>query len=295
MAELPTKIGSYDIERLLATGIMSDVYKGRTIHPQTKTPVYHAVKVLNPKIGKRIDWCAKFHSELKSIIKDEHLLEYKELEFDPKYNYYFVADFLECKPASRQSLRRERSHEILDCFIRILQALEKAHKKGYIHGNIKPTNVIVRRGEGGKAQAILSDWGLTYIYDAAGFPVEKFQAVAPYMSPERVNEFLNNVEYKQSKLTPASDTYALGATLIEALSGTRPFAGCGNAEELDKAKQSKKYLLLHVNFPVRHVNIQKLNEVVRKSVAYDAGSRYGSAGEFAQALEGCKLQEEKKA
>ncbi len=295
MAELPTRIGSYDIERLLATGTMSDVYKGRTIHPQTKTPVYHAVKVLHKKIGRRLGWCSKFHSELKAIIKDEHLLEYKEVEYDSKYEYYFVADFLECKPVSRQSMRRERSHEILDCFIRILQALEKAHKKGYVHGNVKPTNVIVRRAEGGRAQAILSDWGITYAYEPGGFNTEKLMGVSAYMSPERVTEFVNNVEEKASKLTPAADTYSMGATIIEALSGSRPWGGCTSLEDLDKAKQTKKYVLLHVNYPVRHVSIQKLNDVLKKATSYDAAGRYASAAELGTALEGCKLAEEKKA
>jgi hypothetical protein len=43
------------------------------------------------------------------------------------------------------------------------------------------------------------------------------------------------------------------------------------------------------------VSIQKLNDVVKKALSYDAGSRYGSAAELASALEACKVAEEKKA
>lgn len=282
---IPTRIGGYDIRRLLATGTMGDVYQGTTIDPRTKTPVYHAVKVLNPKVAKRLEWCVRFKSE----IKDDHLMEYREVEYDSKYQYYFVSDYLEVKPASRQALRRERSHEILDCFVRILEGMEKAHKKKYIHGNIKTSNVLVRRAEGGRAQAILNDWGISYVWDPEYFTGAKFDAAVPYMSPERIREYVDGVDPKESKLTPAADTYSLTATLVETLSGTRPFSGAKSLEELDAFKRDKKYLLLHVNFPVRHVDIQKLNEAVRKGLSYDVAGRFGSAAEMASALSACKL------
>src|SRR5262245_32765463 len=83
MAEtkLPDKIGSYQIRRMLATGTMGDVYQGSTVDPRTKTPVYLAIKVLNPKTARRLDYLARFKSE----IKDDHLLEYKEVEYDSKF------------------------------------------------------------------------------------------------------------------------------------------------------------------------------------------------------------------
>jgi len=290
MAEaLPSRIGGYDIRRLLGTGTMGDVYHGVVVNAQTKVQEFYAVKVLNTKVAKRLEWCVRFRSE----VKDPHLLEYKEIEFDSKYQYYFVADYLEVKAASRAAFRRERSKEILDSFAKVAGALDKAHKKKYIHGNIKTSNLLVRRAEGNVAQAILSDWGLTYVYDKEYFSGERFQSTFPYMSPERIQELVGGVDPKASKLTAAADTYSLTCVLIETLTGQRPFSGCAGLDDLDKAKREQKYLLLNLNFPVRHINIQKLNEIIRKGLQYEAGARFGSAAELAQALEGCKVESKK--
>ncbi len=289
--QLPPKIGNYDIRRLLASGTMGDVYQGSTIDPRTKTPVYFAIKVLNPKTATRLDYLARFKSE----IKDDHLQEYKEIEYDSKVQYYFVADYLEVKPISRGVLKRERSSDILDLFGKVCAGLEKAHKKNYIHGNIKTSNFLIRRAEEGVAQPILSDYGLAYVYDKDVFAGERFEQSFAYMSPEKVEELVAGVEPKASKLTAAADTYSLVAVLAEALSGSRPFAGARTPEELLAAKRDRKYLLLHVNSPVARVNVQKLNEVVRRGLSYDAGSRFASVGELASALAACKLAEAKTA
>lgn len=282
---LPSKIGTYDIRRMLATGTMGDVYQGSTIDPRTKTPVYFAIKVLNPKSAKRHDYLARFKSE----IKDDHLIEYKEIEYDSKFQYYFVSDYLEVKPVSRGSLKRERSPEILDVFAKVCASLDKAHKKGYIHGNIKTSNFLIRRAEEGVAQPILSDYGLCYVYDKDYFTGDRFESAFAYMSPEKIDELLAGVEPKASKLNAAADTYSLACVLVEALSGMRPFAGPRTPDEMKDAKRDRKYFLLHVNHPVCRVDIRRLNETIKRALSYDAGARYASAAEFGAALTACKV------
>ena len=289
-AKLPAKIGTYEIRRHLASGIMGEVYQASTMDARTKTPVYLAIKVLNPKTALRLDYLPKFRND----VRDDAVLEFKEVEYDATYQYYFVSDFLEVKPISRQSLRREPSNVIMDIFSRICTAVEKAHKKGYVHGNIKTSNVLIRRGEEQAAMPIVSDFGIGYLYDKEVFSGEQFASTFPYMSPEKVGELVANVEPKNSKLTPAADVYSLTAVLVETLTGTRPFAGTSSVEELLQAKRDRKYLMLHVNYPVCRVNIQKLNEVIRKGLSFDAGSRFASATDLGSALAACKVAETKK-
>jgi serine/threonine-protein kinase len=284
----PQKIGRYDIKRILATGNMGDVYQATTLDERTRVPIYFAIKVLNPKVAKRLDYVQRFRAD----VKDECVQEYVEIDYDQKVQYYFVCHYLEVKPISRTVLRRERSPEIVDLFVRAATALDKAHGKKYIHGNIKASNLLIRRAkdENGKEAVtpILSDFGMTYIYEAGYFSGPRVKSVLSYMAPERLEQFVSGAD-GVAGLTAASDVYSLGAVLAEALSGSSPFGDAENLDALRKAKAEKKYLMLHVNHPVRRVDIKQLNEVLRRCLSPDPGGRFASAAEFASALAACKV------
>ncbi len=286
---IPGKIGSYDIKRVLATGNMGDVYQATTMDPRTNTPVYHAVKVLNPDVAKKLTYVQRFRSE----IKDDTLLEYREIGYDPKYQDFFVSDYLEVRPISRAILRKERSPEILDLFVRVASALDKAHKKRYVHGNIKSSNLLIRRGkdEDGveSVTPILSDFGIAYIYDEDYFSGDRFPGIFPYMAPERIESLVAGDEEEDS-FSAAADVYSLGVVLAETLSGTLPFQEATNLNTLRTAKQDTRFVLLHVNHPVKRVDIRRLNQVIQRCLTPDAGGRYTSAGEFASALAACRLE-----
>ncbi len=286
---IPGKIGSYDIKRVLATGNMGDVYQATTMDPRTKTPVYHAVKVLNPEVAKKLPFVQRFRSE----VKDDTLLEYKEIGYDPKYQDFFVSDYLEVRPISRAILRKERSPEILDLFVRVATALDMAHKKKYVHGNIKTSNLLIRRGkdeEGVESVTpILSDFGIAYIYNEEYFSGDRFPGIFPYMAPERIESLLAGDE-EEDAFSAAADVYSLGVVLAETLSGTLPFLEADNLETLRTAKQERRFVLLHVNHPVKRVDIRRLNQVLTRCLAPDAGGRYAAAGEFAAALAACRLE-----
>lgn len=288
-ASIPGKIGSYDIKRVLATGNMGDVYQATTMDPRTNTPVYHAVKILNPEVAKKLANVQRFRSE----VKDDTLLEYKEIGYDPKYQDFFVSDYLEVRPISRVILRKERSPEIIDLFVRVATALDKAHKKNYVHGNIKSSNLLIRRGKDEEGiesvTPILSDFGLTYIYNEEYFSGDRFSGIFPYMAPERMESLLAGDE-EEDAFSATADVYSLGMVLAETLSGTLPFGEAKTLDALRTAKQDVRFVLLHVNHPVKRVDIRRLNQVLQRCLAPDAGGRYNSAGEFASALAACRLE-----
>ena len=289
-ASIPGKIGNYDIKRVLATGNMGDVYQATSMDPRTNTPVYHAVKVLNPEIAKKLANLQRFRSE----IKDDTLLEYKEVGYDPKYQDFFVSDYLEVRPISRTILRKERSPEIIDLFVRVATALDKAHKKNYVHGNIKSSNFLIRRGkdeEGVESVTpILSDFGLAYIYNEDYFSGDRFPGIFPYMAPERMESLLTGEEEEEEKFSASADVYSLGMVLAETLTGTLPFQEATTIDSLRTAKQDTRFVLLHVNHPVKRVDIRRLNQVIQRCLSPDSGGRYTSAGEFASALAACRLE-----
>ncbi|MGH9209628.1 MAG: serine/threonine-protein kinase [Acidimicrobiales bacterium] len=95
---------------------------------------------------------------------------------------------------------------------RLLGALATAHAKGIIHRDIKPANVLFdERGE-----PCLADFGVAHTWDqTGGLTVAGMVVGTPgFMAPEQARD---------EQLTPASDVFALGATLLYAATATGPY------------------------------------------------------------------------
>jgi eukaryotic-like serine/threonine-protein kinase len=97
--------------------------------------------------------------------------------------------------------------------VEVLHALEAAHDAGIVHRDVKPSNVLL--GPDGSVQ--LADFGIAKPLDdlTSGLTTTgQIIGTASYLSPEQV---------ASQPLSPATDLYALGVVLYEALSGTKPF------------------------------------------------------------------------
>jgi eukaryotic-like serine/threonine-protein kinase len=96
----------------------------------------------------------------------------------------------------------------------LAEGLNTLHQAGKLHRDIKPSNIIVSK----EGRTVILDFGLVSelddLFAAARAPV--WAGTLPYMSPEQL---------QGRPLTPASDWYALGIVLFEALTGRRPFEG----------------------------------------------------------------------
>jgi pSer/pThr/pTyr-binding forkhead associated (FHA) protein len=147
-------------------------------------------------------------------------------------------------------------------------ALDAAHARGMLHRDVKPSNVLLARGD----HVYLSDFGLAKRADSAGGLTRHGTIVAraEYVSPEQI---LNQ------RVDARADIYALGCLLFEALTGEVPFA---NWQEGPGA-------LAHLNAPrpsptdLRPDLPRKFDEVVHRAMAKEPSERYPSAGDLGQA------------
>jgi pSer/pThr/pTyr-binding forkhead associated (FHA) protein len=148
-------------------------------------------------------------------------------------------------------------------------ALDAAHARGMVHRDVKPSNVLLGRGD----HAYLSDFGLAKDVTAVGAALTRHGSIvarAEYVAPEQI---LNQ------RVDARADVYALGCLLFEALTGEPPFArwkeGHPALAHLDAPRPS--VVAVRPDLP------REFDDVVRRAMAKDPGERYPSAGDLGQA------------
>jgi serine/threonine protein kinase len=141
-----------------------------------------------------------------------------------------------------------------------LAALAALHREGIVHGDVKPSNIMVKRT--GNAKII--DIGSAYDLDDA--PAKRTCTPA-YAAPEVL---------ESSDLSPRSDLASLGYVLIEMLSGSPPFANLATYRELLEAKFTLVQRLPQI-LPEEVVVNELLMSFCRGLVAPDPMRRFPSA------------------
>jgi serine/threonine-protein kinase len=109
--------------------------------------------------------------------------------------------------------------ETLNLAKQIGSALEYAHSRGIVHGDVKPSNILLRYTPDGSFQAALSDFGATIATIHGNYIVYAFTPA--YASPEQL---------ESAKIDRRSDIYSLGVVLYQMLTGRLPYEGASDVE-----------------------------------------------------------------
>ena len=110
--------------------------------------------------------------------------------------------------------------QALSLVSQIASALDAAHARGLVHGDVKPSNILIapEAGHEGADHVYLADFGLTKRIAEPDAPVEQAQRVGTvdYMAPEQI---------RGESVDGRADVYSLGCLLFECLTGAPPFQG----------------------------------------------------------------------
>jgi serine/threonine protein kinase len=161
------------------------------------------------------------------------------------------------------------SSEARDLAVAVLRALEAAHGAGIVHRDVKPGNVL--RATDGTWK--VADFGIAKSAEAAGdLTVTGMMIGTPsYLAPERIDG---------EPATPASDLYALGVVLFEALTGRKPFAADSTIALAEQIRAGRAPALRELRGDVDPT----LARVVERAMATDPRRRFAGASEMRRAL-----------
>jgi serine/threonine protein kinase len=147
------------------------------------------------------------------------------------------------------------------------RALHYAHKRGVIHRDIKPGNIMLGRDN----EVQLIDFGIAILRDSDVSKIEGIAGSPSYMSPEQV---------QSGEIGPASDIYSLGAVMYELLTGFRPF----RASTLSRLLNQIVYATPPPLHTLRDGIPDDLEQLVMTALAKEPSARFSSGGEFAARL-----------
>jgi len=150
----------------------------------------------------------------------------------------------------------------------LLDALAVAHESGLIHGNVKPSNVLLTSARGTPASVLLLDLGVTELLGVGGAAHLQSAAVgtAPYLSPEQ----LGGVRELDARV----DIWSTALVFHEALTNRRAFDGATLQEVSSR-------MAFH-SAPV--VGVPGIDRVIHKALARRRDERYRTAADFRTAL-----------
>jgi len=203
-------IGEYEILAELGRGGMATVYLGHDIALDRKV----AIKVMSPALLTGEGMVERFKREARTAASLSHpniIPIYAVKEGDQIV--YFVMKFVEGRPLD--SIIKETGKLPIPMAQQILQqvgaGLGYAHKRGIIHRDVKPANVMVDT----EGWAVVTDFGIAKVTETKGLTMTGATVGTPsYMSPEQC---------AAKELTGASDQYSLGVVAYEMLAGKLPF------------------------------------------------------------------------
>jgi serine/threonine protein kinase len=258
---------AYDLMERIA-GNTHTVYKAR--HHQTGEVV--AIKVMTEGAASNPALVKRFEKEYNAGKLLNHPNLVRALEFGIAGETPYLV--MELVDGESLDTRLDRDGAVSECdavklIVQVAQGLHEVHKKGMIHRDVKPENILVTFG----GVAKLTGFGLAVEVDApAQERIGRGLGAPHFMSPEQIKG--ENVDVR-------SDIYSLGCTMYVIVTGQKPFASAGPL-----AAYTKK--LGNDLTPPRHfvpALSEHINSAICRALSADPEPRPASCLEFAERLQ----------
>lgn len=272
MAALPEKLGKYKILEVAGRGSMGIVYVGHDPFEDRKV----AIKVCSLEDEAQASDSSRlarkmFFNEAHTAGVLDHPNIMKILDAgEEKGEPYIVMEYVEgaetlspyCSADNLLPIAR-----VTEIIHQCAKALDYAHRRGVVHRDIKPTNLMLTAS----GELKVGDFGIAQAAQAEATQIMGVLGSPRYMSPEQARE---------DEVSSQSDLYSLGVVTYELLAGQPPFTGQGFSRLM--------YKVLHEDPPplraLRPEVPESLERIVNQAMHKNLSKRYKMGREIASAL-----------
>src|SRR5579863_4991807 len=277
MPILPGKrLGPYEIFTAIGAGGMGEVYKAR----DTRLDRIVAIKVLPTHLADRAELRERFEREAKTIasLNHPHICTLYDTGNQDDIEY-LVMEYLEGETLAQRLVKGALPiQQALQYAIEIADALDKAHRKGVTHRDLKPGNIMIT-----KSGTKLLDFGLAKLKQVvapANVPLSELPTVNDPLTAEGTivgtMQYMAPEQLEGKEVDARTDIFAFGAVVYEMATGKRAFEGKSQASLIAAIleREPPPMSLLQPMTP------QALDRVVRRCLAKEPDERWQSANDL---------------
>ncbi|MCT8946307.1 serine/threonine-protein kinase [Pseudomonas iridis] len=268
--------GRYRLERLLGAGGMGAVYRARDLlHEQFGDPdPYIALKILSEEFAESPDASALLYSEfaLTRRLRHDNVVRAHTFEVDTDCQRAFITmEYMRGLTLDKLLCERPLGlpwKELRDIVLPLLDTLAYAHRRGVLHGDMKPSNVM------------LSEDGLRLFDFGLGQAEEGTLPGLPHLSRERFNAWTPGYAAPEllegQPLSASADVYGVACVIYELASGKHPFRRLPSTQARDE--HLERELHAPANLP------QHGWPALRTALSFDPAERTITAQQLRDAL-----------
>ncbi|MCL2726624.1 MAG: protein kinase [Polyangiaceae bacterium] len=213
----------------------------------------------------------RFRKEARALaqVRDDNVVQIYAFGCDEQ-SYFFAMEYVAGKNLDvvmEEYAKRGETMPLsaaMDVARNVARGLSAVHRRGLVHRDIKPNNIVLEDGTG---RPVLVDFGLAREHDS--FKAALACGTPLYMSPEQI------LDIDGSTTTARSDLYSLGCTLFELFTGAPVFSGNDVNELLDQHLSAVPPTLSS-----RRPELLPLDGVIGKLLAKNAAERYPNCEAF---------------
>lgn len=266
--EFQSALGSaYSLDRELTGGGMSRVWLAR----DTALGRAVVIKLLSPDIGGVNTERFRREIQVAAQLVHPHIIPLLSAG-EANGILYYTMPYVEGETLRSRISATGPISEAIRWACEVADALDYAHRKGVIHRDIKPDNILIHDGH-----ALVADFGIARAVSRATLDTTLTQAgtvlgTVPYMSPEQ--------SLGERELDARTDVYALGCVLYEMLTGRPPYTGA----------TSQAIAARHLTDPIPSARAARadvpehVDAAIVTALAKAPEHRFADAADFARAL-----------
>jgi diguanylate cyclase (GGDEF)-like protein len=265
-------LGRYEITGELGRGAMGIVYKAYDPLIE-RTVAIKTIKLRALSEAERAEYETRFYQEAKAAGRMNHPNIVTIHDLGESGDVAYIAmELMEGRDLQEMLHGHTRLlvTDALNIAIQVATGLYYAHQRGVVHGDIKPSNIMVL----GDNLVKIADFGIARMVSHEAKQDEAIFGTPSFMSPEQI---------QGKPIDARSDIFSLGVVLYDMLSARLPFPAEGTAKLKEQLAtlEPERPSALNPSIPV------ELDAIIHKCLAKDPDARYRNANDLANDLRAC--------